>query len=300
MTQMAEIGVKPLTGLTAQEARAQRTATRQRPAPGPEVGAVTEDAVPAEGGTVPVRIFSPAGAPRALIVYYHGGGWVLGTLDEFDALARHLVSRTGATVVLVDYRLAPEHRYPVAAQDAWTALRWVDAHRDELAGARVPLIVAGDSAGGNLTAIVAQRAKAENGPDISLQVLVYPVTGDDLDNASYRDPANQLLLSRDSMIWFWDHYAPDRADRKNVDASPLYAADLSGLPPAVVLTAEHDPLHDEGKAYADKLRAAGVPVEYRDFPGQMHGFFAMIGVLPGAAKGLDYVVGQINRHLTAT
>jgi acetyl esterase len=185
MTQMAESGVKPLTGLTAQEARAQRTATRQRPAPGPEVGAVTE------GGTIPVRIFSPAGAPQALIVYYHGGGWVLGTLDEFDALARHLVNRTGATVVLVDYRLAPEHRYPVAAQDAWTALRWVDAYRGELAGARVPLIVSGDSAGGNLSAIVVQRAKAD-------------------------------------------------------------------------------------------------------------GFFAMVGVLPCAAEGLGYVVGQINRHLTAT
>ena len=222
---------------------------------------------------------------------------MIGALDEFDTLARQIVDRTGAAVALVDYRLAPEHRYPVAAQDAWAALRWADAHLEELAGARVPLIVAGDSAGGNLSAVVAQQAKASGGPDISLQVLVYPVTDADLDNASYTDPANQLLLSRDAMIWFWDHYAPDPQDRENLDASPLRAADLSGLPPAVVLTAEYDPLRDEGEAYADKLRAAGVPVQHQRFAGQMHAFFTMVNVLPGAADGLDYVVGHIDRHL---
>ncbi len=230
----------------------------------------------------------------------HGGGWVLGALGEFDTLARQIVDRTGATVVLVDYRLAPEHRYPVAAGDSWAALRWADEHLEELAGAHAPLIVAGDSAGGNLSAVVAQRAKAEGGPAISLQVLVYPVTDAGTGNASYTDPANQLLLTREAMIWFWGHYAPDPADRKNPDASPLLSEDLSGLPPAVVLTAEHDPLRDEGEAYADKLRTAGVPVQHRRFPGQMHGFFTMVNVLPGAADGLDYVAGSIDRHLAGT
>jgi acetyl esterase len=298
IAQMAESGLKPLHEMTPEEARGLGGAWLELYGSGPEVGSVNDDAVPVEGGEVPVRIYQPVGAARALIVYYHGGGWVIGALDEFDVLARQLVDRTGATVVLVDYRLAPEHRYPVAAEDSWAALVWIDDHLEELAGSRVPLIVAGDSAGGNLSAIVAQRAKAEGGPDISLQVLVYPVTDADLDNASYTDPANQLLLSRDAMIWFWDHYAPDPEDRKNPDASPLRADDLSGLPPAVVLTAEHDPLRDEGEAYADKLRAAGVPVQHQRFDGQMHAFFTMVNVLPGAAVGMDYVAGHIDRHLT--
>ena len=300
LAQMAESGLKPLHEMTPQEARGLGAVLGEMYGPGPEVGAVTEHSVPADGGTIGVRAYAPAGPARALIVYYHGGGWVIGALDEFDTLARQMVDRTGAAVALVDYRLAPEHRYPVAAQDAWTALCWADAHREELAGSRVPLIVAGDSAGGNLSAIVVQRAKAENGPDISLQVLVYPVTDCDLDTASYTDPANQLLLTRDAMIWFWDHYAPDPQDRTNPDASPLRAADLSGLPPAVVLTAEHDPLRDEGEAYADKLRAAGVPVQHQRFPGQMHAFFTLVNVLPGAAAGLDYVVVAVDRHLAAT
>jgi acetyl esterase len=297
IAQMAESGLKPLHEMTPEEARGLGGAWLELYGSGPEVGSVSDDAVPVEGGEVPVRIYQPAGAARALIVYYHGGGWVIGALDEFDVLARQLVDRTGATVVLVDYRLAPEHRYPVAAEDSWAALVWIADHLEELAGSRVPLIVAGDSAGGNLSAIVAQRAKAKGGPDISLQVLVYPVTDADLDNASYTDPANQLLLSRDAMIWFWDHYAPDPEDRKNPDASPLRADDLSGLPPAVVLTAEHDPLRDEGEAYADKLRAAGVPVQHQRFDGQMHAFFTMVNVLPGAAAGMDYVAGHIDRHL---
>ena len=300
LAQMAQSGMKPLHEMTPEEARGFGGALREMYGPGPEVGAVTEHSVPADGGTIGVRAYAPAGPARALIVYYHGGGWVIGAPDEFDTLARQMVDRTGAAVALVDYRLAPEHRYPVAAQDAWAALRWADAHLEELAGSRVPLIVAGDSAGGNLSAIVVQRAKATGGPDISLQVLVYPVTDCDLDNASYTDPANQLLLSRDAMIWFWDHYAPDPQDRENPDASPLRAADLSGLPPAVVLTAEHDPLRDEGEAYADRLREAGVPVQHQRFAGQMHAFFTLVNVLPGAADGLDYVAVSVDRHLAAT
>jgi len=298
MAEFAESGLKPLHEMTPEEARALEGAWRDMYGAGPEVGSVSDEAVPVEGSEVPVRVYRPEGAARALIVYYHGGGWVLGTLAEFDALARYLVDRTGAAVVLVDYRLAPEYRYPVAAEDSWAALAWAGARVEELAGSRVPLIVAGDSAGGNLSAVVAQRARAEGGPDISLQVLIYPVTDADLDNASYTDPENQLLLTREGMIWFWDHYAPDPADRVNADASPLRAEDLSGLPPAVVLTAEHDPLRDEGEAYADKLRAAGVPVQHQRFDGQMHGFFTMVNVLPGAVAGMDYVASHIDRHLT--
>jgi acetyl esterase len=300
LADMAENGLPPLHEQTPAQARAFGRVRLEMYGPGPEVGSLSEHAVPVDGGTIAVRAYAPAGAARALIVYYHGGGWVLGALDEFDTLARQMADRTGAAVLLVDYRLAPEHRYPVAAQDAWAALRWADARLDHLAGARVPLIVAGDSAGGNLSAIVAQRAKAEHGPEISLQVLVYPVTDADLDRACYTDPANQLMLTREGMIWFWDHYAPDLAHRRNADASPLRAADLSGLPPAVVLIAEHDVLREEGEAYADRLRAAGVAVRQRCFAGQMHGFFTLVNMLPGAAAGLEYVAAEIDRHLAAT
>ncbi|MER6978747.1 alpha/beta hydrolase [Streptomyces carpinensis] len=297
LSQMAESGMKPLHEMTPIEARGLGGALHEMYGPGPEVARVAHDTVAVDGGQVPVRILAPEN-PRAVIVYYHGGGWVIGAIDEFDTLARQMVQRTGAAVVLVDYRLAPEHRYPTAAEDAWAALRWVEAHIGEQA-TPLPLIVAGDSAGGNLAAIVAQRAKTEDGPEISLQVLVYPVTDADIDNASYRDLDNQLMLTRDSMIWFWDHYAPDPASRRNPDASPLQATDLSGLPPAVVLTAEHDVLRDEGEAYAEKLRAAGVPVVHRRFAGQMHGFFTMVNVLPSAAEAMEYVGEQIDGHLAA-
>lgn len=297
LTQMAESGMKPLHEMTPDEARGLGAMLRDMYGPGPELPHVSDETVPTpDGATIGVRVLAPEN-PRAVIVYYHGGGWVIGSVDESDTLGRNLAQRTGAAVVLVDYRLAPEHPYPAAAHDAWTALQWVDANVERIAGSRVPLIVSGDSAGGNLAAVVAQRAQAENGPSIALQVLVYPVTDADLDNASYVDPANQLLLSRESMIWFWDHYAPDAASRREPAASPIQAADLAGQPPAVVLTAEHDPLRDEGEAYAEKLRAAGVPVEARRFPGQMHGFFTMVNVLPGSVDGLEYVAEQIDARL---
>jgi acetyl esterase len=297
LTQMAQSGLKPLHEMTPAEARGLGGLLREMQGPGPEVARVVDHAVPVDGGQIAVRILAPEN-PRAMIVYYHGGGWVIGAVDEFDTLGRQLVQRTGAAVAIVDYRLAPEHRYPTAADDAWAALLWTTTHLDGH-GLDLPLIVAGDSAGGNLAAIVAQRAKTAGGPGIALQVLVYPVTDADVDNASYRDPANQLMLSRESMVWFWDHYAPDPTSRSRPDASPLQAEDLSGLPPAVVLTAEHDVLRDEGEAYAAKLRAAGVPVTHRRFGGQMHGFFTMVNMLPGAAEGLEYVGAQLDQHFAA-
>jgi acetyl esterase len=243
------------------------------------------------------------GRPRGVIVYYHGGGWVIGGLADFDKLGRLLAHRTGCAVLLVDYRLAPEYRFPTAVDDAWAALRWADEHRAELTGAgrpqaEAPLIVAGDSAGGNLSAIMALRARAAGGPPIALQVLVYPVTDCDLESTSYRDPANQLMVSREAMAWFWDHYAPDPEARLHPDASPLRSANFAGLPPAAILTAEHDVLRDEGELYATRLVKAGVPVRHQRFAGQMHGFFTMVDALPGAAAGLDYVAAAIEERLS--
>ncbi len=169
----------------------------------------------------------------------------------------------------------------------------------ELVGARVPLIVAGDGAGGNLSAVMAQRAKAAGGPAIALQVLVYPITDCDCDTTSYTDPDNQLMLSRDSMTWFWAHYAPVAAARTHPDASPLRQPDLTDLPPAVIVTAEHDVLRDEGELYATRLMKAGVPVRHRRFTGQMHGFLAMIDLLPGSRDGLDFVADAVGQATSA-
>ena len=195
------------------------------------------------------------------------------------------------------YRLAPEYRFPTAVEDSWAALQWIAGHLTEIAGEPVPLIVAGDSAGGNLAAVVAQRALDRGGPAVELQVLIYPVTDWDLDTTSYLDPANQPLLSRDPMSWYWDHYAPDHEARAHPDASPLRGTRLAGLAPAVILTAEHDLLRDEGELYATLLLRAGVPVRHRRFAGQMHGFFTMIGLLPGACDGLDFVAAAIDDQL---
>ncbi len=297
LEQLAAAGQRPLPELTPDEARAQQAALRRTELPGPAMGAVRDTRVPVSGGFIGVRVLTPQGQPRGIIVYYHGGGWVLGDIDGYDRLGRLLAYRTGCTVVLVDYRLAPEYRFPVAVDDSWAALRWADARRAELASAQAPLIVAGDSAGGNLAAVLTQRARAAGGPSVALQVLVYPATDADLDTTSYRDPANQLLLSRASAAWFWDHYVPVPEDRLHPDAAPLRAPDLSRLPPAIVVTAEHDVLRDEGELYATRLMKAGVPVRLRRFAGQMHGFFALTGLLPGADAALDYVTAGVGELL---
>jgi acetyl esterase len=242
---------------------------------------------------VTVRVLLPPQGARGVILYLHGGGWVIGAIDEFETMARKLAERTSCAVVLPDYRLAPEFRYPTAVDDCYAALEWTASRTDEITGrSGAPLIVAGDSAGGNLAAVVARRARDRNGPKIALQVLIYPVTDADFDRPSYLDPDNQLILTRDAMVWFWDHYLPDAARRTEPDASPLHARDLSGLPPAVVLTAEHDVLRDEGEAYAERLQEAGVPVDQRRHAGQMHGFFTFL-LLPGSERGFQQVVKAI-------
>jgi acetyl esterase len=292
----AEIGSPRVYQMTVAQAR---EAGRARAETRPLAAARAADAVVAvAGGSIPVRLLLPSGfAPRGVIVYYHGGGWVLGGLDEYEPLGRALVSQTGCAVVCAGYRLAPEYRYPTAVQDAWAVLRWAAERVSEIAGAPVPLIVAGDSAGGNLAAVVARWSAERGGPAVLLQVLIYPVTDSDTESCSYTDPANQLLLDREAMIWFWDQYAPDLAARAHPDASPLQAMFLTGVPPAVIVTAEHDVLRDEGELYAMRLVQAGVPAEHRRFGGQLHGFIGRVGELPGSADGLRYVGEQITAAL---
>jgi acetyl esterase len=293
LEQMAATGGKPLHESSPEEAREFGKAFAAMAGPAPAMGRVEDHEVAVDGGTIPVRVLVPRQGARAVIVFFHGGGWVIGSIDESDTMARKLAERTSSAVVLVDYRLAPEHRYPTAVDDSYAALEWAAERLLDITDGRdAPLVVAGDSAGGNLAAVMALRARDRNGPRIDLQVLVYPVTDADFDGPSYVDPENQLILTRDAMIWFWDHYVPDAARRAEPDASPLRAATLAGLPPAVVLTAEHDVLRDEGEAYAARLAAEGVPVDVRRHAGQMHGFFTFLP-LPGSERGFQHVVKAV-------
>ncbi|MDA0165311.1 alpha/beta hydrolase [Solirubrobacter ginsenosidimutans] len=271
--------------LTVEGMRAFGAEMARRFGSGPEMARVERHTV---GDGLELRVLVPHAASRAVLVFFHGGGWVAGSLDEVETLGRTLADRAACTVVLAEYRLAPEHPFPAAVDDAWTALLWAAEY-----SAGLPLIVAGDSSGGNLAAVVAQRS-AHAGPKVALQILIEPATDADTETASYRDPANQLIVTRELMLWFFERYAPGA--QRDPRLAPLRAPSLAGAPPAVVLTAEHDVLRDEGEAYAERLRAAGVDVSHKRFAGQMHGFFGQIGVLPGSAAGLDYVVAAIERY----
>jgi acetyl esterase len=241
--------------------------------PGEEVAEVRETAVPGPGGAIPVRVFRPAGdGPLPLVAYVHGGGWALGSLDGFDPLCRALANAAGAVVASIGYRLAPEHPFPAGLDDVRAAVRWLAANARELGGDPDRVAIAGDSAGGNLATVTARRLRDEGGPALRFQALVYPVCDSALNTPSYRESADGFGLTAATMKRYWELYL-DGADGRDPDASPLQASDLSGLPPAFVLTVRDDVLRDEGEAYASALEAAGVPVTLRRYDGAVHGFF---------------------------
>jgi acetyl esterase len=271
--------------LDAAEARAVAKAM-PGPVPEPEPVAVVYDrSIPGPAGDIPVRVYRPepiGGAALPVIVFFHGGGWTICDLDTHDGTCRSLTNGVGAVVVSVDYRLAPEHKFPAAADDAYAATRWVSEHGDELGADADRLAVAGDSAGGNLAAAVPLMARDRGAPAIRFQLLVYPVTDFSFDTDSYRENAQGYFLRRTSMEWYWRQYLSSDDDGVHPYASPLRVADATGLPPAMVVTAEFDPLRDEGEAYGRKLAEAGVPVDIRRYDGMFHGFFSMTAFLDGA------------------
>ena len=242
----------------------------------PKVAEVGVRTIPGPAGAIPVRVYAPLGvAPDPappLIVFYHGGGWVVGSLTSHDPECRALANAAGAVVMAVDYRLAPEHKFPAPVEDCWAACRWAAANAAEIGADPSRIAVCGDSAGGNLAAVIAQLAAREGGPRLALQVLIYPVTHAATETDSYHRYAEGYVLSRASMRHFIATYLNEAAEADDPRVSPLLAENLSGGAPALVVTASHDPLLDEGKAYADKLAAAGVPVEYVCFEGVTHGF----------------------------
>lgn len=261
-------------GRSADEVRALTTLITDFCSPlGGPVASEVDRTIPGPGGDLRVRVYTPD-LPGALpvVVYFHGGGWVLYDLDTFNPICRDLANAAGAVVVAVAYRLAPEHPFPAAVDDAYATVRWVADHAARIGGDGSRVAVAGDSAGGNLSAVTALRCRDEGAPTLAFQLIINPVTDCDLDTDSYHEFADGLFLTRDQMRWYWDHYLPDPAARTHPWASPLRADDLSGLPPAIVYTAENDPLRDEGEAFAARLVAAGVPTIARRVPGVIHGF----------------------------
>jgi acetyl esterase len=261
------------------------------------VAAVADRAVPGPGGDLPVRVYTPEGEPPfPIVVFFHGGGWVVGTLDTYDPLCRALAAAVPAVVVSVDYRLAPEHRWPAAVEDAYAATLWASRHAAELGGAQHRLAVAGDSAGGNLAAVVALGARDRGGPAIAFQLLVYPALDAAGDTGSWREYADGFYLTAAGMRWYWDHYLGG-ADGAAPDASPLRAAFLGGLPPALVVTADHDVLRDEGEAYAARLREAGVAADVRRVEGVVHGFFRWRAVTGAADAALQEAAAALRSAL---
>lgn len=269
-------GRPALSAGTPADARAIVAATRAVLGSGPEMAEIRDLKLPTRAGSIQARLYRPQAQseaePKGLIVYLHGGGWVVGTIDDYDALARTLAAESGCAVLLPDYRLAPEHPFPAGLEDAEDALSYAARHVQALAGRSVPLVVAGDSAGANLATIAARRLLGT--VELAAQILVYPVADSDFERPSYGAYGRGLPLARQDMIWFFRHYAPE-ALWSSPDIAALRAGDLSGLPPALVVLAECDVLADEGRAYADTLERAGVPVTRRMVPGVTHGFIRL-------------------------
>jgi acetyl esterase len=257
------------------------------PPPPPAVGSVVDRAIPSGAGDIPIRVYTPFGTgPHPVTVYFHGGGFVLGNLETHDHVCRHLCLASGGVVVAVDYRLAPEHKFPAAPDDCLAALRWVAANAPQIGADRRKIAVAGDSAGANLATVTAIRIRDEGGPALAGQLLNCPVVDFDMSLPSYAENGEGYFVTFDAMEWFDRHYLTEK-DRTHPFAAPMRTKELSGLPPAYVLTAEFDPLRDEGELYADRLAASGVPVVKKRYSNMIHAFpCLLLGVVPEAAEEL--------------
>ena len=295
---LAALNLKPFRDSSPAEARESMRSRTAALGPFEEVPAVADHRVPVTGGEITVRVYKPAGmGPHPVLVFYHGGGWVIGDLYTHDGICRSIVNAAGCAVASVDYRLAPEFKYPVPVEDSYAGLLWVVANATRLGLDSARIVVGGDSAGGNLAAVMALLARDRRGPRLLLQILVYPVTNHDFGTASYRENGTGFVLTTDDMRWFWRHYLSREEQGREMTASPIRAKSLADLPPALVITAGCDPLRDEGDAYAARLRDAGVAVTLTPYPGMFHGFLRMTRILDQSRVLLDEIVGALKKAL---
>ena len=290
----------PGEGESLDEIRAQTTRLEGPPEP---IARVEDRLIPGPdaGVEIPVRIYWPIGyahdkSAKAALVFFHGGGWVLGNLDAYDHLCHALANAGDCVVVSVDYRLAPEHRFPAAAEDSYAATVWTAQHADELGIDSRRIAVGGDSAGGNLAAVVSLMDRDRGTSLVAYQVLIYPITDRNFELPSYRENGDGYFLTTERMVWFWNRYLNDDGEAANPYAAPLQAESLEGLPPAYLMTAEFDPLRSEGDAYADRLDSAGVAVEKELYDGQIHGFIRRIDLYDRATVAINRI-GQLIRGL---
>ncbi|MFB6360358.1 MAG: alpha/beta hydrolase [Halobacteriales archaeon] len=279
------LNLPPRPALSVPGARAALNEVLVSEEPAESVADVSEYSIPVTDGEITLRAYRPDGAgPFPVLVYYHGGGWVRGNIDTHDDLCRAITNEAGCVVVSVDYRRAPEHSFPVPHEDAYAAAVWAVEYAEVIDGDPTRVAVGGDSAGGNLAASVALRARDSGGPSLCFQLLLYPITNHAFDTASYEENAKGYMLTRRGMEWYWDHYLERELDGRHPYASPLQARDLSDLPPALVITAGYDPLRDEGAAYAERLREAEVAVTHEHFEDMLHAFVSF-PELDTAAEG---------------
>ena len=296
---MSAMNIPDFSTLTPEEARQLFDQMPRPQAPTP-VANVEDRTLPGPAGEIPVRLYTPEGsAPSGAgaLVFFHGGGWVIGNLDSHDETCRQLCAKAGISVIATDYRLAPETRFPGAVEDCYATAKWVADNASSLGLDPARIAIGGDSAGGNLAAVTALMARDRGAPDLRFQLLIYPVADHDFDTPSYVENADGYFLTKNAMRWFWDHYAPDRKDRDDSYASPLRAKDLSGLPPALVITAEYDPLRDEGEAYGAALEKAGCKVAMTRYDGMLHGFLGFTAMVDKARQAVEQSVAALKAAL---
>ena len=300
---MAALALAPTWEIGAPAARERARAGLGALPAGPELPRVEDRALPGPAGEIPVRVYWPSedtGLP--ILMWFHGGGWVLGSLDASDPVCRRLAERSGAIVIAVDYRMAPEDVAPAAFDDCFAATAWAAEHAIEIGGDAARLAVGGDSAGGNLAATVALSAKDRGGLALAYQLLVYPITDSRMDSGSYEAQAEGPGLSSRAMAWFWDSYVPEggAVSREDLRVSPAHASDVAGLPRTHLITAEYDPLRDEGEAYAARLAAAGVPARLDRVDGHLHGFFNSPQIFDAGEASISAAAAELRASFAGT
>jgi acetyl esterase len=301
LQELAKMSAEPSPELSLAEQRRQSELAALEEAGEPEtVATVADRTIPSPAGDIPLRIYTPEGdSPFPVLIYFHPGGWVFGSIVSSDPVCRALARHTPCIVVSVGYRLAPEHKFPAAPEDCYTATKWIASHAHEINADPQRIAVGGDSAGGNLTAAVTLMAQDRQGPALCFQIIIYGETDYyEPGTASYTTYANGYGLTRDDMIWFWQQYLAHKEDATHPYASPLRAADLSNLPPALIITAEYDPVRDETELYARRLQESGVPVQLSRYNGMIHGFFRMFALFDQSKSALTEVTTALATAFT--